>query len=247
MKMIKTLLKPLLAMSAIALLFACNNSSDSKQDDTKKAEDTTAAKTAADTTKAAPAFVPFKVMVIQHTVANFDKWKPAYTAHDSSRKASGLTDIDLLRGVDKPNLVLVVEQIADLQKAKDFVASADLKMAMKKAGVVGKPEITYLDVVRADDAKIDSKERMVVTHRVKDFDAWLKVYDNEGKAVRAGEGVIDRVIARKVDDPNVVEVVFAVTDKAKALAALNSEEKKKLMTSAGVEGKPTVEFWNVAN
>ncbi len=83
----------------------------------------------------------------------------------------------------------------------------------------------------------------MVTHKVKDFDAWLKVYDGEGKATRASQGMVDRVLARGIDDPNIVHIVFAVTDMAKAKAAISSEAKKKLMTSAGVEGPPTIEFY----
>jgi quinol monooxygenase YgiN len=215
-------------------------------------ETTTTATTATVTTTtptppAEPAFVPFKVMVIKHTVADFDKWKPAYIAHDSVRKAYGMTDIDLVRAIDNPNKVVVVEKIEDVQKAKDFSKLANLKEAMKKGGVKGTPEFSYWDIIRNDDSKIDTKDMVVVTHKVKDFDAWLKAYDGEGKATRAGEGMVDRVMARNVDDPNLVHIVFAVTDMAKAKAAMNSESKKKLMQSAGVEGTPLIEFYKKAD
>ena len=93
---------------------------------------------------------------------------------------------------------------------------------------------------------IDTKDRVMVTHRVKDFDAWVKVYDGEGKPTRASEGMVDRVLARGIDDPNIVHIVFAVTDMAKAKAAITSEAKKNLMMSAGVEGAPTIEFFEQA-
>ena len=87
----------------------------------------------------------------------------------------------------------------------------------------------------------------MITHKVKDFDAWLKVYDGEGMATRAAEGMVDRVIARGVDDPNMVHIVFAITDMTKAKAAITSEAKKKIMMSAGVDGPPTIEFYNMAD
>jgi hypothetical protein len=191
-------------------------------------------------------FAPMKVMIIKHRVADFDKWKPAFDAHASKRKEYGQTDLDLLRRIENPNDVLIVEQISDVQKAKDFTTLPDLKEKMQQAGVTGAPEFEYYDVIRNDDSKISTKERIMVTHKVKDFDAWLKVYDSEGKSTRASQGMVDRVLARGIDDPNLVHIVFAVTDMNKAVAAINSEAKKKLMTSAGVEGKPSIEYYKQA-
>jgi hypothetical protein len=59
--------------------------------------------------------------------------------------------------------------------------------------------------------------------------------------------MVDRVLARNVEDPNMIHLVFAVTDMAKAKAAINSDAKKKLMKSAGVEGTPVIEFYKRAD
>ena len=83
----------------------------------------------------------------------------------------------------------------------------------------------------------------MVVHHVKDFDAWLKVYDGEGKAKRMEEGFMDRGMARGVDDPNMVCLVFALMDMAKAKAAITSDAKKKLMTDAGVDSPPQIFFY----
>jgi hypothetical protein len=86
----------------------------------------------------------------------------------------------------------------------------------------------------------------MIKHKVKDFDAWLKVFDNEGMDARKSFGIIDRGLARGVDDPNMVYIVFAVENWEKANARFNSEELKKLMTEAGVEGSPTIIRYNIA-
>jgi len=191
-------------------------------------------------------FKPMKVMIIKHTVADYDKWKSLFDAHISKRMEYGQTDVDLLRRIENPNDVLIVEQISDVQKAKAFTALPDLKETMQKAGVTGAPQFEYYDVLRNDESQVTTKERIVVTHKVKDFDAWLKVYDSEGKSTRASQGMLDRVLARGIDDPNLVHIVFAATDLSKAVKAINSESKKKLMTSAGVVGKPDIEFYQQA-
>ena len=98
-----------------------------------------------------------------------------------------------------------------------------------------------------DDAADKLKERVEITHKVKDFDAWVKVYDAEGKDKRASEEMVDGVLARCIDDPNIVHILFAITDMAKAQAAIASAAKKKLMLKDGVEGVPTIDFYKNAD
>jgi hypothetical protein len=59
-------------------------------------------------------------------------------------RADGLTRDHVLQSLDDRNAVTVVLDFAGLSKAKAFAASADLKAAMKSAGVVGTPVIHIL-------------------------------------------------------------------------------------------------------
>ena len=87
------------------------------------------------------------MLVIHHQVKDFSSWKQAYDKHADARKAAGLTRDHVLQSVDDRNAVTVVLDFADLSKAKAFAASADLKSAMKSAGVVGAPVIHILKKV----------------------------------------------------------------------------------------------------
>jgi len=116
---------------------------------------------------------------------------------------------------------------------------------MEKGGVLSKPVIQFFHVIRFNP-KSKEKQWVRVTHRVKDFDAWLKVFDNEGTENRASQGLIDVALGRGIDDPNIVALVFDIKDMTKAKASIFSEEKKKLMMSAGVEGKPDIKFYQTA-
>lgn len=113
--------------------------------------------------------------------------------------------------------------------------------------MTGTPSFDYIEVVRNNDSVIEQKERMLVAHKVKDYDAWLKAFDGEGSATRAGYGLLDRGIARGIDDPNMVYVLFAVTDLAKAKARGQSEELKKLMADAGVVGPPKMHLFKLVD
>ncbi len=187
----------------------------------------------------------FKLIMIQHPVSDFQSWIPVYNAHDSLRKLYGLSDYAIGIGTDDPTMVVVFNKITDENKAKEFAALPALKVAMDKAGVTGNPTIQYMNVVRNDTTKIEQKERVMVAHRVKDFDTWLKIFDEEGMSKRKEFGLLDRGLSRVIDDPNMVYIVFAITDKEKVKARFNSEELKKIMTDAGVEGPPQFMYFSL--
>jgi hypothetical protein len=83
-------------------------------------------------------------LLVRHKVSDFSKWKSAYDAHLPVRQAAGLKEEHLLRNVDNPNETFVLFEAEDIQKAKEFASSADLRETMQKAGVVDKPDIYFL-------------------------------------------------------------------------------------------------------
>jgi hypothetical protein len=58
--------------------------------------------------------------------------------------------------------------------------------------------------------------------------------------------MVDIALARELDDPNMLHIVFYVTDMAKAKAGIASEDKKKLMMGAGVDSPPMFAFFTAA-
>lgn len=242
MTRIRKVLQLLPALFIASALVSCGGPANKGAGDSTKMADS-AKKT--DTTKKAmqPAMTaPFDMVEVIHDVKDYSKWRPFFNADSTNRKEAGLMDLAVGRGGDNPNHVAIFLKVSDMAKGKAFAASPKLKETMDKAGVISKPDITYFHVLRLN---ADSKEKQwfVVTHKVKDFDAWLKVYDGEGKDKRASEGYVDVALSRGIDDPNLVQLVFDITDMAKAKAAIASDAKKKLMESAGVIGKPTIEFY----
>ena len=83
-------------------------------------------------------------MLVRHKVADFAKWKPVYDAHASARQAAGLKEEHLLRNAEDPNEVVLLFSAEDLDKAKAFATSDDLRQAMQKAGVTDKPDVYFL-------------------------------------------------------------------------------------------------------
>jgi hypothetical protein len=83
--------------------------------------------------------------------------------------------------------------------------------------------------------------RMFVRHKVGDYAAWRKAYD-DFDAERARMGVAAHAVFRAIDDANEVTVWhdFATSDRAKAFAS--SERLKTVMRAAGVQGIPEIWF-----
>ncbi|MBL0233909.1 MAG: hypothetical protein IPQ08_09605 [Chitinophagaceae bacterium] len=223
---------PLLFSLGLAALFALASCNSGKE----KAKEEKPADTSAVTKPEAPK--PYgKRMLVMHKVANYEKWLASFEAHDSIRLAYGIHKYVIGRVPDDSNMVVAVMLIDDPAKAKAFAGSADLKEAMKKAGVVGAPKMMLF----TQDAYVDSSDlkaplRMLIRHHVKDYDAWRKVFDSD-KDQRKAAGIIDRVVSRDLDDMNMVTMAFAITDKDKAKAFGESKELQDKMKEGGVEGK----------
>ena len=83
-------------------------------------------------------------VLIRHKVADFAKWKPVYDGHLSARQKAGLKEEHLFRNAEDPNEVLLLFSMEDVDKAKAFAASDDLREAMKKSGVSDKPDVYFL-------------------------------------------------------------------------------------------------------
>jgi hypothetical protein len=82
--------------------------------------------------------------------------------------------------------------------------------------------------------------RLFIRHRVADYDAWRKVYD-DFDAQRRSMGVTGDAVFRAVDDANDVTVShdFDAADAARTFTS--SDALRDAMQSAGVEGQP--ETW----
>lgn len=217
-----------------------NNSQTSTDTSSKKTADTTSSQTLPTQTSTGPV----SIMSIMHKVADFNKWKPAYDSHDSSRMANGLHNYVVARGVEDSNMVMVALKMDDVDKAKKWAASPDLKNKMKNAGVTGTPTIDYVTTVMNDATAIQQTVRLLVKHKVKDWDAWKKVFDGD-KQARMDAGITDRVLGYTDGDNHNVIIVFAIADMDKAKAFMKSKALMDKMKEGGVEGQPTSFFYKV--
>ncbi len=92
--------------------------------------------------------LPAASVLIAHRVADYDAWKLVFDGHAQARKEASCLGHYLKRGIDFPDTVYVYCLATDADKLRTFLGSVDLVETMRKAGVEGEPEITFLPITR---------------------------------------------------------------------------------------------------
>jgi len=91
-------------------------------------------------------------MLVRHNVMDYAKWKLVYDQHAATRKAGGSKKAHLFRSSDRPNEIIILFEWDDLGKARKFAQSEDLIKTMQLAGVIGKPDIYFLEEIERTSA-----------------------------------------------------------------------------------------------
>jgi hypothetical protein len=77
------------------------------------------------------------MMIVRHKVRDYGQWRPIFDSHADMQKRAGLINPRVYHSADSnKSEIVVVFDTEDTKRAKDFAASADLKEAMEKAGVL---------------------------------------------------------------------------------------------------------------
>ena len=83
-----------------------------------------------------------------YKVRDYGQWRPIFDAHAELQQAAGLSNPRVYHSADSnKSEIVVVFDTKETKMAKDFAASADLKEAMTKAGVVDTPTIYFLESI----------------------------------------------------------------------------------------------------
>ena len=91
-------------------------------------------------------------LIVRHKVEDYDTWKAVYDEHAVSRKALGSQGARVLKNVDDPSEQLIITEWPSLEHARRFAASPDLREAMQRAGIIGMPEVVFLEEVDRQSA-----------------------------------------------------------------------------------------------
>jgi hypothetical protein len=96
--------------------------------------------------------IAMNTMNTQHTnenvtvhlkVKDYAAWRTSYDGHEKSRLSAGITNGRVFRRAEDPNDVVILQDVADVAKARTWFGSDDLKATMQKSGVIGSPSIRF--------------------------------------------------------------------------------------------------------
>jgi len=79
-----------------------------------------------------------------HRVQDYDAWRPHFDEHEKMRQEYGITSPRVYRDVTDPNDLALLFEVADVNRAKEFGESTDLRAVMERAGVMMPPKIIII-------------------------------------------------------------------------------------------------------
>jgi quinol monooxygenase YgiN len=84
-------------------------------------------------------------VIVQHQVADFDRWLEVFHEHQAVRQSHGATGHSVSRAATDPNTIVIVNDFATLEGAQAFTQDPSLPAAMAKGGVTGAPQVWIMD------------------------------------------------------------------------------------------------------
>jgi hypothetical protein len=180
-------------------------------------------------------------MILSYQVADFDAWKAVFDDNEQGRIDHGYLGHHVNRAEDDPNSLGIFLAVEDVDRAKAYVTSDEVKSLMAGAGVSSAPEVMWVTPVR--EAIVWDRELpgMIVSHRVEDFDNWLAEYDAVGELQRS-YGIIGQAANRSIDDPSLVVVYHQAETFDTLRTFLRSDDLRAAMKEAGAISEPEVTF-----
>jgi quinol monooxygenase YgiN len=85
------------------------------------------------------------ILIVQHTVRDYDAWKPVFDEHESVRAKYGCLGHTIYRDADKPNDLTLFMRYESRERADEFMRDPSLAEAMQRGGVISEPSATWLE------------------------------------------------------------------------------------------------------
>lgn len=82
---------------------------------------------------------------IRVTVEDHDTWRAVFDELVTVRRKFGCLGGRVFRDIDTPNLITLLLGFGDAEQMRQWAASPELRAGMQRAGVVGRPEMVFLN------------------------------------------------------------------------------------------------------
>jgi hypothetical protein len=82
-------------------------------------------------------------LTVHLKVKDFSAWRTSYNGHEKERASAGITNGRVFRSPEDPNDVVILQDVADVSKARSWLTSNEMKAVMEKSGVLGSPNLRF--------------------------------------------------------------------------------------------------------
>jgi len=86
-------------------------------------------------------------VLVRFTVEDLAKWMPVFEEAGMLRRNFGSMGVRAFSKTDSPNEVVILGEYADIEKARQMFQSQEFREATARAGVQGRPDVTFLNEV----------------------------------------------------------------------------------------------------
>ena len=84
-------------------------------------------------------------LIVRHDVQDYSKWRQGYDENVGVRTNGGVRSDTVYRSVEDGNNLTVSHEFDSIEAARAFAGSDELKAAMGALGVVGHPDIWFVE------------------------------------------------------------------------------------------------------
>jgi quinol monooxygenase YgiN len=84
-------------------------------------------------------------VLARHRVKDFEGWKQSFDSALEMRKAGGEVSYRLFRTREDPEDLVLLFEFESEDRAKRFFESPELRSKMEESGVLGEPELLFLN------------------------------------------------------------------------------------------------------
>ncbi|MFC2100271.1 cyclase [Bacteroidota bacterium] len=83
-------------------------------------------------------------VIISHECKNYSDWRKIYDNDEVNRSKAGFKNMVVYHSVDNSNMITITGEAPSVEAINDYMSNPELKAAMDKGGVIGRPDIKLL-------------------------------------------------------------------------------------------------------
>ncbi len=85
--------------------------------------------------------------LVRHKSQDFAKWKSVFEEQAPARRAASCKSIRLFRTTTDPNEIVILLEWGDMNKARQYYQSPNLRDAMQRGGIIDQPDVYTIEEV----------------------------------------------------------------------------------------------------